>query len=413
MLSVCGVLADHRGVVGYGCVNVEEGIIRSITKLPRGERVLDYRTGALLLPGFVDLHVHLRGLQLAYKEDELSGTAAAAASGVTLVVDMPNTVPRLSSPEAVLLKLEALRAASIVDYAVYAGIPDREEDVDKMLELPIAGFKVYPEDLEMRLEPLRKVLLSGSLVVVHAELPEAEKAELCTGRCRDAHRGCHWEVAAVDTIMAQERRARLHVTHASCPDTVELAKRRGATVDVTPHHLLLDPGEECTLTVNPPLRSAVARMGLLKQLLEGLVDALASDHAPHTSSEKLWPLCKPGISWLEAWPQLVYCLVRAGALTLGEYVELVARGPSKILSLEGIYGTLSPGARANIVVVREHLGRYVYKGISRGANRPYHLARTCMTVVATFVGGELVYSEGSVLERPRAVNPFQSGLQRR
>jgi len=123
---LCGVLADYRGLLGEGCVGFDEsGLIRRVSReAPPGGVVRDYRgRGYIVAPGLVDIHVHLRGLELSYKETGETGCMAAASSGITLVVDMPNTKPPLKTPEALDRKLGELDSKCVVDHGVYAGIP--------------------------------------------------------------------------------------------------------------------------------------------------------------------------------------------------------------------------------------------------------------------------------------------------
>ncbi|MEB3778989.1 MAG: dihydroorotase [Desulfurococcales archaeon] len=409
--AYCGVLADYRGVLGKGCVVVEDGVIRAITgEKPQGARTYDYRDrGYIVAPGFIDLHVHLRGLNLSYKEDEASGTRAAAASGITLVVDMPNTSPRVSTPELVMAKLSAF-SGSPVDYGLYSGIPDDPSLVGELLGTPIAGFKVYPEDLDYRYESLVEVLGRDVLVVVHPELVEALQDYSEDLESRSTTRGCHWEAAAVDYIAGLASKARIHVTHASCPSTVNRARMHGYTVDVTPHHLLLTApqGGDCLYKVNPPLRGVAERTLLLQLLLEGTVDAIASDHAPHASWEKSEPLsCSPGIPWLEAWPWALFRLVASGGLSLGEYLYLTSRGPARILGLED-YGVLREGARGNLVVIDPgYKWRYPGPRYSKARYTPTIQLELVGAPVMTVVGGEPVYMEGEVVESRRSgVNPW-------
>ena len=410
-LSVCGKLADHRGLLGEGCVNVDErGVISSITKLPRGVKVERFEApGVVVAPGLVDLHVHLRGLRLSYKEDERSGTMAAAASGITLVADMPNTLPRLSTPSAVEEKLRALSEGSYVDYAVYAAVPDRPGDVEALLREPVVGFKVYPEDLGLRSASVSRALDLGRLVVLHPELPEAERVSGEDGCERSELRGCWMESASV-YLLARLGRGRVHVTHASCPSTVRAAKELGMTVDVTPHHLFFSCRMEgCYYKVNPPLRDEASRAELLKLLVEGAVDALASDHAPHSPREKDSPAtCPPGFPWLGAWPWLVFRLVRLGVLPLARFLYLTSYSPARILGLKG-YGELSPGSRANLVAI-DMDATWRFAGTYSKARYPHvFLEEMAGAPVAVYVGGELVARDGAVLGRPSAVNAVLFG----
>ncbi len=408
--SICGRLVDARGYLGDGCVNVEGGYIRSLTKDPASGEVYAFKSdGVVVAPGLIDLHVHLRGLELSYKEDEESGTKAALSSGITLVVDMPNTRPRLSNPSAVALKLRALANQSYVDYGVYAGVPDDPALVEELRRFPIAGFKVYPEDMGVREASVSRVLSSGSLVILHPELPEAERLGFEENYSRASLRCCWLEGAGLHYLLSMGSPRRLHVTHASCPGTVEAARGLGATTDVTPHHLLFDsemPG--CSYRVSPPLRDPVTRALLLKYVINGLVDALASDHAPHSPQEKAsWPHCPPGIPWLGLWPLTMFRLVRSGAVSLARFLELTSLGPARVLGLEGRYGLIEPGYRANLVVIdTSWSGRFT----STYSKAPYwhaFMEDVYAMPVAVFVGGVLAAREGEVLLRPPVKNPFE------
>ncbi len=407
---ICGHLADYRGLLGEGCIGIQDGVIAEVRKNPVGGRVVDYRgSGVIVAPGLIDIHVHLRGLEYSYKETEETGAWAAAASGITLVVDMPNTRPQARTLEVVNEKLDRLSRTPI-DHSLFAGIPGSRSEAVKIAEAPIAGFKIYPQDLGPG-EGLSTVLSLGRLVVLHPELPEAEEPVLEDPVAREAHRGCWLEAASVNIIQELSPISPVHVTHASCPSTVLAAKRAGYTVDATPHHLLYDTSraEGCMFKVNPPIRGPGERSRLLYMVLEGVIDAFASDHAPHAQWEKSDPLyCSPGIPWLEAWPWILYRLVHAGALGIGEFHRLASRGPASILGLDD-YGVIREGARANLVAYR-HDARWRFPGPRHSKARSY----TCMMEEArglpleVIVGGETVYKTGEPVEGHRGVNPFIS-----
>jgi len=395
--SVCGPVVDHRGPQGEQCLVVDGGRVAGYAERPRGQRVLDVRgTGLVVAPGIVDMHVHLRGLRLSYKEDERTGTLEAAAGGVVLVVDMPNTVPRLSDPAALAAKLEALAEHSLVDYGVYAGMPREPHRVQALARAPVAGFKVYPEDYTLE-ESIAAAARSSKLLVVHPELPEAEapvSVEDPAGRAEA--RGCHWEAAAPGLLAPLLDGARAHVTHASCASTVGEARAHGYTVDVAPHHLLYEArprGPPCESRVNPPLRRAPEPSLLLRLLVEGAVDALASDHAPHARWEKSEPLsCLPGYPWLGLWPWALNALLHA-ALGLEGLLELASAGPARVLGVYGDYGLVDVGARASLIVFDpgarwRHVGfRYARHGL------PAHFMLPARGLVHyTLVGGRLAYS---------------------
>ncbi|MEB3773839.1 MAG: dihydroorotase [Desulfurococcales archaeon] len=405
---ICGNLADYRGLLGSGCIGVEDGFIRSVRKAPGRGRVRDYTgTGYIVSPGLIDIHVHLRGLEYSYKETEETGGRAAAASGITLVIDMPNTLPRADNRETVRAKLEALSRAP-VDHGLFAAIPRDPRRVEELLSEAIAGFKVYPEDLYERSGGVKGALSSGSLVVLHPELPEAGSAVAEDLVSREAHRNCGFEAAAVE-VLAGMGGGRVHVTHASCRSTIIAAKKHGYTVDVTPHHLFYNTltGAGCMYRVNPPLRPWHEPSWLVYMLLEGLVDAFASDHAPHALWEKSDPLyCSPGIPWLESWPWLVYRLVSVGALDLSEFLWLASRGPAVVAGLED-YGVIREGARGNILVYDPRaVWRFPGPAYSMARHYPSTMARMAGRPIEVLVGGETVFIGGEVIEGVRGVNPF-------
>ncbi len=352
--SICGKLVDHRGPLGEQCITIRDGVIEDFTEEPRGDTVVDLRGRDLLVtPALVDIHVHLRGLLLSYKEDEYSGTLKAARSGIGLVADMPNTLPRLDSVEALAWKLESLREKAVTDYMVYAAIPSDPVLVDKLgSNERVAGFKAYPRDYNLEVS-LRRISSLGHLLVIHPELPVVEELRgFEDNHSRNTHRGCHWEAAAVDYIR-EVYDGRLHVTHASCASTVQEARRHGASVDVTPHHLLMhDRCGGCWYRVNPPLRPREEAQALLRLVLEGRVDAFASDHAPHTVAEKSEPLtCPPGIPQLPCWPGRLYRrLVASGALSVEEFLWLASRRPAKLIGRRDV-GLLDHGAAAHLTVI--------------------------------------------------------------
>jgi dihydroorotase len=398
---VCGNLVDARGFLGEGCLLIRNGFIAEIREdAAAAANTIDVRGrgDVFVMPGFIDLHVHLRGLMLSYKEDEYSGTAAAVAAGVTLVGDMPNTVPRLDTVEALAAKLRSLEEKSLVDYAVYAGVPSDADEAARLLEAGAIGFKIYPGDLEKRGRVVEKLLRGKGLVVVHPELPEAEKPVADSEDARRAARNCSWETAAVKYIAALEPSAKIHVTHVSCPSTLLAAKRAGFSTDTTPTYLFLEPEEGCLYRVNPPIRGFVERQLMLQLLLDGVVDAVASDHAPHSEKEKLGdPLtCPPGIAWLEQWPLILYCLVgAAGALSLPEFLRLVSAGPAEVLGLGHVYGLLEPGYRGNVVVAEASWSEASsYNRYSKARLTPYAWrARRCMRILYAFAAGEKVYDD--------------------
>ncbi|KGQ21774.1 dihydroorotase [Thermus filiformis] len=372
-------LLDARGERGPGDVYVVEGRI-SFTPAPVDEVVEG--EGRYLVPGFLDLHAHLREPGQEAKEDLASGLLAAAKGGYTDVVSMPNTLPPVDAPEAVAALRERGRALGLARLHVAAALTLGQEGkrITEAALLKAAGAVLLTDD--GRTNEDAGVLALGLVqagawglpVAVHAEdaslrgngvmnqgalseelglpgnPPEAESARIA----RDL------EVLRYALRQAKGR-PRLHVQHLSTRRGVELlreAKRAGlpVTAEATPHHLTLTEERLRSLDplykVAPPLRTEEDREALLEGLLDGTVDAVATDHAPHTQAEKEMDLLRApfGIPSLEvAFPLLYTELYVKRGLPLARLVELFTDGPRRVLGLPPLH--LEEGAEASLALI--------------------------------------------------------------
>ncbi|MCS7106840.1 MAG: dihydroorotase [Acidilobaceae archaeon] len=369
------LLWHPSGWIRSSCLSLPDGEVGE-----KREAYVDLRgMSSVALPGIIDMHVHLRGLQLSYKEDETSGTLAALAGCVTGVVDMPNTRPHIRNARTLREKLEALRRGAKVDYGIYAGVPESVEEARIMAAMPIAGFKIYPEDMEREevlCETFKAAEERGLLIIVHSEHPEMIRVP-DYGYDRDLFRNCPAEMMGVEEIRRLTRRCaaspKVHITHVSCPRTVLMAKSYGYTVDVTPHHLIWHKhnfkslcNPFCESKVNPPLRGVAESWGLWQMIFDGVVDAVASDHAPHAPYEKSWlppEQCSPGFSSLESWPgALLLIFERLGLRDL--YVEMTSLRVAKVLGIKrslslsvfSLEPEISPGSLRSKGKITPYLG---------------------------------------------------------
>ena len=307
-----------------------------------------------LFPGFVDVHVHLREPGFLYKETIATGTVACARGGYSDVCAMPNLNPVPDSPEHLAPQLEAIRKDARIRVWPYGSITVEEKgevlaDLDGMAKDVIAfsddGRGVQDEDL-MR-QAMLKCKALGKLLVAHCE----DNSLLRGGYIHDGeyakahgHRGIcsesEWGPIARDLKLAKETGCAYHVCHISTKESVELirqAKREG--VDVTcetgPHYILLsdkDLQEDGRFKMNPPLRSEEDRKAILEGILDGTIDMIATDHAPHSAEEKAKGLEKSamGVVGIEtAFPLLYTHLVKTGLMTLERLIELMAVNPRK------------------------------------------------------------------------------------
>ena len=311
-------------------------------------------SNCLILPGFCDVHVHLREPGFCYKETVASGTASAARGGFTAVCSMPNLNPVPDSKEHLQVQLDAIRQDAKVAVYPYGSLTVNEAgavmaDLDGMAPDVIAfsddGRGVQDENM-MRDLMLRAKRL-GKLVVAHCE----DNSLLRGGYIHDGvyaeehnHRGIcsesEWGPIARDLKLAKETGCAYHVCHISTKESVELiraAKAEGVdvTCETAPHYLVLcdeDLCEEGRFKMNPPLRSAADRDALIEGILDGTIDMIATDHAPHSQEEKAKGLEKSafGIVGLEtAFPIMYTEFVKSGKMTLERLVDLMCLSPRR------------------------------------------------------------------------------------
>jgi dihydroorotase len=377
--------------------------------------------GLIVAPGFIDLHVHLREPGQSYKETIASGTAAAAAGGFTSVCCMPNTQPVLDSPEWVTWIQQPERGAVVNVFPVAAATHASKGAVlTDFRGLQRAGAVAITDDgrpilndAVMR-ETLRVASEINLLVIQHAE--DTRMTENCSMNdgptsfrlgLRGMKTAAEASIVERDVQLAQQfTGARLHVAHLSTADALK-AVRRGkrsrarVTCEVTPHHFTLTDEDvrdyDTNCKMNPPLRSAADREALLVALADGTVDAIATDHAPHAIHEKVMEFERAmfGVTGLEtALGLAITRLHREQKIPLARIVELFTAGPARVMTLRG-RGTLARGSYADVTIF-DPKKRWTFeaaKSRSKSHNTPFDGWQLTGKVVATVVGGEMVYRD--------------------
>lgn len=317
--------------------------------------------GLVVLPGAIDMHVHLRDGPQTYKEDWETGTRSAIAGGVTLVVDQPNTIPPLETVDTFAARVELAQRRSRCGFAVNGAVtPDADLE-----GLHAAGALAFGEtfaapssygealgDRDLAIA-LYRITALGALVTAHLEEPIPGTP--ATLGDHDRLRPAMGEERALERLLALAPPGlRLHCCHLTSPAAIRRAASVGASVEVTPHHLLLDRGQfrddDGHGKVNPPLRDRAGREALIACLAS--VDTVASDHAPHTREEKAAPFAEtpPGLPGVETMVPLLLARVLAGALSLERLIELTSSGPSRVLGIRP--AGFSAGDRADFAVFR-------------------------------------------------------------
>lgn len=422
-----------RGIVEAGLA-IEDGHIFKVAKkanLPKASAKLNLKEN-LVLPGLIDAHVHLRGQQLAYKEDFVSGTSAAAAGGVTLTLDMPNNEPVTMSSKSLKERMRLAKTKAIVNVAFFSAFPKYLTEMRSIVDIGAVGFKLYMSERIGGLDIFDDELLrqgfdrAGRLkvpVAFHAE--DAEMLENARRRMKDAERkdlDAFLEVHSVDAEtkairrvlrLLEKSRTQIHFCHVSSSAGLNIilkAKKADlpVTCEVTPHHLLLSSIDlrRCgTLALtNPPSRTEKNVKALWRALEQGLVDVIASDHAPHTMEEKnveaVWN-AKPGIAGLETMLPLLLTQVNKGRLTIADLVRVASEKPAEIFDLEN-RGSVNEGYCADLVVVdmKKEYKVDASNFYSKAKYSPFNGWKVKGKPVRTFVNGKLVMHEGEIVAKP-------------
>lgn len=345
-----------------------------------GCKVID-ATGKYLVPGLVDMHVHFREPGYSYKETIKDGSAAAAAGGFTTVCTMPNLNPAPDSPDNLRRQLDIINRDAIVNVIPYATITRKRmghELVDYATLAPyVAGFSddgTGVQDEEVMRAAMKGIAPTGKILAAHCEV----EALLNRGYIHDGeyarahgHRGIcsesEWKEIERDIILAEETHCRLHVCHISTKESVELirrAKERGVlvTCETGPHYLTFcdeDLQEEGRFKMNPPIRSRADRDALRQGIIDGTIDAIATDHAPHSAEEKGKGLEKSamGVVGLETAFAAVYTtMVKTGLISMERLVEIMSVNPRKILGLPCSDG-IKAGNPADITILTPRQNR--------------------------------------------------------
>ena len=411
------ILDPARGLDELGEVYVDGQIV--VEGLPPGDhvQVID-AAGKWVVPGLIDAHVHLREPGGERKETLETGLRAAARGGFTSVLAMPNTVPPIDSPlltRMLIEKAEELGGTRVFPVpAVTVG--RRGEQVGDLAKLFRAGAVAFSDDGDavaddgVMEEALRLCSELDVPLAQHAEDPAlSQNGALHAGEVASRLGVPGWPAEAEqrivdrDIALAEKTGAKLHVSHISTAGAVEsvrLAKAKGlcVTAEVTPHHLHLTDAaaiREGTLAkVNPPLRPLEDMEACRRGLIDGTIDMVATDHAPHSEEDKAggFEQAAFGMVGLEIAVPLLMVLVEEGLLSPLRMIEAMSTSPAKVFGLHG--GTLSPGTVADIAIIDPASPHQIDPStfLSKGRNTPFRGWRVPGRVILTVVAGKIVYN---------------------
>jgi dihydroorotase len=417
------VVDPATGVDGMFDVLIENGVIGRVGRdLPvDGAEVFEVPAGGIVTPGLIDIHVHLREPGQEHKETIATGVASAVAGGFTAVACMPNTDPvndHAGITQFILAKAAAAGLARVYPIGAVS-LGSAGAQLAELGEQQHAGCVAFTDDgrpvataLLMR-RALEYAGMLGVPIIDHCEDPSLKGDGV-------AHEGFHASALGLrgipgvaeslmverDIALAELTGAHVHIAHMSARESiraVRAGKARGVrvTCEVAPHHFTLTDAAldgpvkyDTNLKMNPPLREAADRDAMLEGIVDGTVDVIATDHAPHHADEKMVEFDRApfGIVGLETAVPIVFDrLVHAGLIGLPRMVELLSTNPARVLHLPG--GTLAAGAVGDLTVLAPDMPVVVRASAlkSKSKNTPFDGWELRGGVAATIVGGRIVY----------------------
>lgn len=416
LLTNCKIINHDRTLTKN--ILIEDGIIKSLTDdTPAADKSYDLK-GKMVLPGLIDMHVHFRDPGLEYKEDIISGSYAAAAGGVTAVCPMANTKPVNDNAFITKYMVDKGKELGICDIlpvgAVTKGM--HGEELTEMGDMFSAGACAFSDDgkpvlgSDVMRRALEYVSGFGGMILSHSEdkqlagegvIHEGEVSAI-TG-LRGIPSETEEIMIARDILLAKLTGGHVHICHISTRYGVELVrwgKSKGinVTCEVTPHHFSLTDKEllsyDTNCKMNPPLRSADDVKAMKEGLMDGTIDCIATDHAPHSRDEKFqeFDLAPFGITGLQTLVPLTLNLVREGIINENDFSRLCSYAPARLLRLKG-RGIIEEGALADIAVIDPDR-EYVFDSKlnkSKSTNTPYMNKTLKGLCVLTFKNGKEVY----------------------
>jgi dihydroorotase len=401
---------------------INKGIIQKIGTSPKADQEIDI-ANKTVIPGVIDIHVHFREPGGTHKEDWLTGSQAAVTGGVTTVIDMPNTNPSATNNK-ILDEKRKLAEKSLVNYGFYLGatkdnfediknarqvagvkilvgsstgnlLVSEDENIEKLFTIPNIHWALHAEDEHMIIENLKKYSNDND-PTVHSKIRDRKVA-----------------VNAVKRIIALAKKTNAHIRicHISTEEEIELIKNArqedvNISCEVSPHHLFLNEQAYKKfgnfVKVNPPLRTKKDNKALMQALRSGIIDVIATDHAPHTIDEKRQEYDKApaGIPEIQTSLPLLLNEISKGNLDLKKLVEITSEKPAELLHIKN-KGKIKQGYDADLTVIDLNKREMILKKMlkSKCGWSPYESWELKGWPVMTFVNGNLVYNNGKINEQ--------------
>lgn len=399
-------------------VYIKDGKIAEVGQNLNADTDIIDCTGLLLTPGLVDVHVHLREPGFEHKETIKSGTHAAARGGFTTICPMPNTNPIIDTPEILRNLNNKIKEDAVIKVLPYVSITTglKGEELVDFQALKAEGAFAFTDDgvgvqsADMMYRAMQAAAKIDMAIVAHTE----ENTLIYGGAIHEGKTSEKLGIKGIpaitestqiarDVLLAEAADCHYHVCHVSTKESVRVirdAKRAGikVTAEVTPHHLVLDENDitekDPNFKMNPPLRGADDREALIEGLLDGTLDFIATDHAPHHEDEKAVGIDTApfGIVGIENAFQLVYTkLVKTGVFTLQQVIDWMTIKPSEVFKLDS--GKIEAGSAADLTLIDLNREYTLDKNdfLSKSKNTPFHGEQLTSDIVMTIADGKIVY----------------------
>lgn len=402
-----------------GAIAIDKGKIKQIgtpTNLPCAEKTINAH-GKLVFPGLVDIHVHLRDLELSYKEDFTTGTQAAVVGGVSSVLDMPNTKPVTNSLSALKTKKEIAKKKILCDTGFFSLLPNEIHEIEAIIREGAVGFKIFPHqphsNFPLTLENLKKAFakINGRVpLAIHPELSKNGETTINEFLITHSNQQEAKAIAWIGSILTEQDH--LHVCHVSAQESlveIELIRARGhkVTSEVTPHHLFLTQellfSKKGWVKMLPPLRTNGDVQAMQDAIKKEQIEAIATDHAPHAAHEKMKPFSQvasgtPGLETMLA-STLDYALKEN--LPLNLLGRLLASNPAKIYGLRN-KGEITVGKDADLVIIDPKKSQQIDASqfVSKAKFSPFDGYQAQGVPVMTIIRGTIAVQENEILVRP-------------
>lgn len=384
-------------------ISIKNGKISKLTtqnNIPEADNIID-ASGNIVFPGCVDVHSHLRDSEFSYKEDFSSGTKAAIVGGFTTVLDMPNTKPPIINVNELNNRQNNAKNKIFCNVGFYCS-PINADDVNELRLSNAVGYKIYlhkpfeGQDLsdENIIKIMKKIKECESILAIHAE-----DRQLFDG----VKHTVESEIQSIKRIidLGKLTRCKIHFVHVSTKEGIEIIIKNKKDLDIsceaTPHHMILNNNMDKSYNCEPPIRDKKDQESIFNSVINGDIDIMGTDHAPHSVKDKKEG--KPGFSGLEVTVPLMIDLYKKDKISLQRIYEMLVDNPITRFGLKNI-GQIKEGYNADLIIIDENKEQIinVENFFSKGKSSPFNGMKVSGTITKTIINGQIVFDGKNIIQ---------------